>query len=355
MTLEWSLSHNLLTQSVYKMSACLIIASVLCTCLVGVQRQLSYAWTIYSKPTPCNIKELFILFLFYLTIAGAAGGLLYYWMSHTLQYKEELSGIIAGTLTSIVLLILFLVHPARCVFTLVIPTLGTKQGRKMILSGICLLIGANVVPNIVQHIKMLLELSQSLASILLLNLIAASVWYLTHYLTNLDFDNNYLTRKLEKLAKSSPTNCDKLLAAAGKLTKTTGLKLSQKEKKKCLVELGIPGVPEIANSLETVAKTFGRNLNFSNVKKNPRIVDIREKLPWTYNRYPLTVGMYIITYFMTALDVYAVRMRRKIAALFFQKQEEERICYLYQKVLKKYGKDVYNLAVIWSPLLQPRT
>ncbi|XP_078092204.1 osteoclast stimulatory transmembrane protein [Mustelus asterias] len=466
------------------MSACL---NILRTGLVGVRRQLSYGWSIYSKPTPCNIKELFILFLFCLSIAGAAGGLLYHWLSHTLQYKEDLSSIVSGTFASVVLLLVFLVHPARCTFTLIIPTLGTKQGRKLLLSGICLLLGANVIPNIVWNIKMLLEISQcilesatenilnstqlvpqamsalelgnidkilkslgltvnyhpeinythirstltnvsqqvkgdfdsvqvwmdratllvnrALATILFFNLIGASLWYLARYLTDLDFDNSYLTRKLEELAKSNPVNCDMFLAAAGKLTKTTGLKLSQKERKKCLIRLtmvtiylvlsaaviaadygifhltgsltawtenaprlsvfldlkllieaNVPGISEVTNAAKEILNVFGKIVNIDeklNLPKKISLVNINKTLPWIYDLIPANCvkkpappdvrviffisGMFIITYIMVALDAYAVRIRRKIAASFFQKQEEERICYLYQKILKKCG------------------
>ncbi|XP_038659513.1 osteoclast stimulatory transmembrane protein-like [Scyliorhinus canicula] len=461
------------------MSACLNVASSLRT---GVQHQLSYVWSVYSKPTPCNIKELFILFLFCLSIAGATGGLLYQWLSNTLQYKEDPSGIVAGTFASIVLLLLFLVHPARCAFTLIIPTLVTKQGRKLLLSGICLLLGTNVIPNIVRNIKMLLELSQCIlrsatdnilnstqlvsqamsalelggidkvikmlhlqlnyhpdinyahirstltnvsqqingefqsvqvwmdratlltnrafATILILNLIVASIWYLAHYLTDLDFDNNYLTRKLEKLCKSSSANCDVFLSMAGKLTKTTGLKLSQKEKRKCLIrlimvtiylvlsaaviaadygifhltssltqwtenapcltanldltfviEMDIPGISDMEKFKDNTLGFFGVNTNVKVIKP---IVDINKKLSWCYDLIPIDCvkkpvrpdlqvicfvgGMYIVTYFMAALDAYAVRVRRRIAASFFQNQEEERISYLYQKILTKCGK-----------------
>ncbi|GCB65743.1 hypothetical protein scyTo_0004854 [Scyliorhinus torazame] len=250
--------------------------------------------------------------------------------------------------------------------------------------------------------------NRALASILFLNLIVASIWYLAHYLTDLDFDNNYLTRKLGKLARSSSTNCDMFLSMAGKLTKTTGLKLSHKEKRKCLIhlimvtvylvlsaaviaadygifhltssltqwtknapclsanlnltfviEMDIPEIAGIEKFKDDALGFFGGNTNFK-IKKT--IMDINKRLPWSYDLIPTDCvkkpvppdlqvicfvgGMYIVTYFMAALDAYAVRIRRRIAASFFQKQEEERISYLYQKILKKCGKDGNRQSVI---------
>eukprot|EP00061_Rhincodon_typus_P005767 g25678.t1 len=100
-----------------------------------------------------------------------------------------------------------------------------------------------------------LLVNRGLAGFLFFNLIAASFWYLAHYLTDLEFDNGYLTTDLEKLAKSNPTNCDTFLAAAGMLTKTTGLKLSQKEKK-CLVHMAMITV-YLVLSAAVIAADYG--------------------------------------------------------------------------------------------------
>ncbi|XP_059508879.1 osteoclast stimulatory transmembrane protein-like [Stegostoma tigrinum] len=360
------------------------------------------------------------------SIASAAGGLLYYWMSHTLQYKDALCGIAAGSLTSTIILLQFLVHPARCVFTLVIPTLGTKVGRKLLLTGICLLIAANVIPNIVQNIKLMRELPQCIMRSATENILnstpvlsqATDVWKikelnlifpkqslnLNHQighrhieniltevsqkinsefhsiqLTHLEFDNGYLTRDLEKLAKSNPTNCDTFLAAAGMRTKTTGLKLSQKEMKKCLVHMAMItvclalsaaviadyGIFHLVSSLTKwtenvpcLSASLDVNIvikwNIVLLVKIDQMVNVTREFPWNYTLVPTDCvrkpvppdmqviffisAMYILAYFMAALDAYVVRIRRKIAASFFQK-EEERIRYLYQMILKKYIKD----------------
>ncbi|GCC23301.1 hypothetical protein chiPu_0001695 [Chiloscyllium punctatum] len=230
-----------------------------------------------------------------------------------------------------------------------------------------------------------LLVNRALAGFLFFNLIAASLWYLARYLTDLEFDNNYLTRNLEKLAKSNPSDCDKFLAAAGKLTKTTGLKLSQNEKKKCLIRMTMItinlvliaaviaadyGIFHLVSSLTMWTENvpclsvfidfkFLVNLRtipiLNKLTVNVNIVNINHEVPWKYNLVPTDCvkkpvppdmqviffisGMYVFIYFMAALDAYVVRICRKIAASFFQKHEKERIYYLYQTILKEYKKD----------------
>ncbi|XP_051887639.1 osteoclast stimulatory transmembrane protein-like [Pristis pectinata] len=432
------------------MPTCINCANSLHTWKVNVQRQPSYIWSIFSKPTPRNVKELFILLLFCLSIAGAAGSSLFYWMSHTLQFKEDVSGIFRGSFTAVLLVLLFLVHPVRCLFTLIIPTLITQQGQKILLSGCCLLIVTNIIPNIIQNIKMVLEVNQcimwsttegilnfvqfapdkmltegmssmarfitsafikiqssstktnlervrnnltsighkinrdfhgiqvwmdqvtlvlnrALAVIFFIYMIVTSAWYLTHYLTDLDFDNRYSRRRLEKLAKSRTTDCAEIRAVAEKLTKRTGLKLSEKEKKKCLINVAMITTYLLLSAVVVAADygifyLTGSLLEWTeNAPPIPITIDFQFlgvnvwSFPWQYTLIPaqcvkqpvppaskgiyITGGLFIMTYFMAVLDAYAVRIRRKVAASFFWKVEEERICYFYQKISEKYVKE----------------
>lgn len=70
-----------------------------------------------------------------------------------------------------VFIILFFVHPFRCAFTLMFPTLGTRQGRKLILSLCIMIVLIYILPNIATNIAELTKLmkctSENLADSLL--------------------------------------------------------------------------------------------------------------------------------------------------------------------------------------------
>eukprot|EP00062_Callorhinchus_milii_P019416 gi/632973943/ref/XP_007903397.1/ PREDICTED: osteoclast stimulatory transmembrane protein [Callorhinchus milii] len=85
------------------------------------------------------------------------GGLLYNWMFSSLEYEAHVSGAISGVFVAVAFLLLLLVHPVRCLFTLAVPTLGTKQGRHLLLSSCFMLVAVNIIPNIVDNIKMMLK------------------------------------------------------------------------------------------------------------------------------------------------------------------------------------------------------
>ncbi|NWX41244.1 OCSTP protein, partial [Steatornis caripensis] len=114
-------------------------------------------WSIYSKPFPANGRELWTLFLQCSCITVVIGGLFYNWMFASLEYSWHLSVAMAVSFSLLLLLTLFLVHPARCVFSMIMPTLGTKQGRKLLLSTCIMIVVVNVTPNIISNIKTILQ------------------------------------------------------------------------------------------------------------------------------------------------------------------------------------------------------
>ncbi|NXI67933.1 OCSTP protein, partial [Anseranas semipalmata] len=279
-------------------------------------------WSIYSKPVPADGRELWALFLQCSCISAVIGGLFYNWLFASLEYSWHLSVAMAVSFSLLLLLTLFLVHPARCVFSMIMPTLGTKQGRKLLLSTCIMIVAVNVTPNIISNIKTILQVikcicknsSESLlnstallgmaswefgeeiqtavdytniwrpmnghfrfsllknsslinqqmhlagekvrrdflavevlvkdsvragnklvAGFSVLYLCFESAWYLKNYLTNLRFDNFYITKKLEHLA--ADRKAAHLLAGSSKnLIRPTGLKLSREELMLCLVQ-----------------------------------------------------------------------------------------------------------------------
>ncbi|XP_010150709.1 PREDICTED: osteoclast stimulatory transmembrane protein, partial [Eurypyga helias] len=122
-----------------------------------VRRTAADLWSVYSKPVPANGRELWTLFLQCSCVTAVIGVLFYNWMFASLEYSWHLSTAMAVSFSLLLLLTLFLVHPARCVFSMIMPTLGTKQGRKLLLSTCITIVVVNITPNIISNIKTILQ------------------------------------------------------------------------------------------------------------------------------------------------------------------------------------------------------
>lgn len=285
-------------------------------------------WLAYSTPSPSNHNQLLSLFLMCCCIAVSVGGLFYRWMFSSLQYPFQFSTATAAAVSLLAFLSLFLVHPLRCTFTMMVPTLGTKQGRRLLVSACFMIVAVNIVPNILSNIQAILQVikcickdsSESLlasthllgnsswdfshylkgvvdsmpnqivkprdghvqfdthnnsfllsqkvinasrgiqedfsrvemlaqkvallanrviAGFFLFYLIFESAWYLKSYLTDLQFDNIYMTKKLEDLAQRKEAT-HLLVCAPKKLIKSTGLRLTREEFMTCLRNMILP-------------------------------------------------------------------------------------------------------------------
>ncbi|NXD08333.1 OCSTP protein, partial [Nothocercus nigrocapillus] len=437
-------------------------------------------WSVYSKPVPENARELWALFLQCSCITVVVGGLFHNWMFASLEYSRHLSTAIAVSFSLLLLLTLFLVHPARCVFSIIMPTLGTKQGRKLLLSTCIMIVAVNVTPNIISNIKVILQViecicknsSESLLNSTALlgeaswelgdviqtvdisalrpknghfkfalltnstsvnqqmhlagekirkNLLAVealvkasvqagnrlvagfsvfylcfeSTWYLKNYLTNLRFDNFYVTKKLERLSMDRKA-AHLLTGSSKRFLRPTGPKLSREEVMLCLTHvvfltvvlmlmLVIIAMDHFAFSMADTAlrnvaqfsvvpvtlnikysvsarfpcpayglsvlnlkhaatdaplvipdfeKSYHHNLHFSSA--HCRINPPRPP----NNSVILVVGLlYCIIYATVFLETYAHRSCRKIAASFFESQEEKRVHYLYAKLSRKHEEE----------------
>ncbi|NXE23652.1 OCSTP protein, partial [Ardeotis kori] len=437
-------------------------------------------WSVYSKPVPANSRELWTLFLQCSCVTAVIGGLFYNWMFASLEYSWHLSVAMAISFSLLLLLTLFLVHPARCVFSMIMPTLGTKQGRKLLLSTCVMIVVVNITPNIISNIKTILQVikcicknsSESLlnstalletaswefgdaiqetahfiniykpmngrfqfsllnnsslvyqqmhlagekigrdflavevlvkdsvrignklvAGFSMLYLCFESSWYLKNYLTNLRFDNFYITKKLERLAVDG--KAAHLLEGPSKnLIRPTGLRLSREEVMLCVVRamlltvalMLVLVVVAIDHFAFSVADTAVRKAyQFSEV---PVALSIKYRvsagakigiLPYLfkvlqlpYEESPLqdfersyrhrlifssarcrispptppnpsvllVVGLLsCILYVTVFLETYAHRLCRKIAGSFFESWEEKRALYLYKKLSRKHEKE----------------
>ncbi|XP_015503192.1 osteoclast stimulatory transmembrane protein [Parus major] len=439
-----------------------------------VHRSMADLWWIYSKPVPADGRELWTLFLQCSCITAVIGGLFYNWMFASLEYSWHLSVAMAISFSLLLLLTLLLVHPARCVFSMIMPTLGTKQGRRFLFSTCIMIAVVNIVPNIIGNIKTILQVikcicknsSDSLLnstallekvswefgdaiqetihsihkpmnghfrflllqnssfiyqkmhlagekisreflsveilvrdSILVANRLAAaffmlylcfeSAWYLKNYLTNLRFDNFYITKKLERLAMDRRA-AHLLVGSSKKLIRPTGLKLSWEEGMLCLVQAMLVTVAlmlmlvvvamdhfafSVADTAVRKAAQFSAVPVTLNIKYKAEIGIMRflfqvsgrpsEKLLLrdfnrTYHHHLilssahcriipptppnpsvlLVVGLlFCILYATVFLETYARRLCRNIAASFFQSWEERRVLYLYRKLSRRHGKE----------------
>ncbi|NXP63303.1 OCSTP protein, partial [Chloropsis cyanopogon] len=431
-------------------------------------------WWIYSKPVPAGGRELCTLFLQCSCITAVIGGLFYNWMFASLEYSWHLSVAVAVSFSLLLLLTLFLVHPARCVFSMIMPTLGTKQGRKLLFSTCIMIAVVNITPNIISNIKTILQVIQCIwknssdsllnstallekvswefgdavqetipsmykpmnghfrfsllqnssliyqkmhlagekisreflsvevlvkdsirvanrlaAGFFMLYLCFESTWYLKNYLTNLSFDNFYITKKLERLAADRRA-AHLLVCSSKKLIRPTGLKMSWEEVGQCLVRamlvtvalmllLVLVAMDHFAFSVADTAVTKAAQFSVVPVtlsikyKAKIQIMPFLLKVFWpppealllkdfnkTYHHHLifssahcrispprppnpsvlLVVGLlFCILYGTVFLETYARRLCRGIAASFFQSCEEKRVLHLYTKLSRRHRKE----------------
>ncbi|NWI58855.1 OCSTP protein, partial [Calyptomena viridis] len=426
-------------------------------------------WWVYSKPVPADSRELWTLFLQCSCITAVIGGLFYNWMFASLEYSWHLSIATSISFSLLLLLTLFLVHPARCVFSMIMPTLGTKQGRKLLLSTCIMIAVVNITPNITGNIKTILQvikcicknssdsllnstallqtasrefgdaiqetihssiiykpmngrfhfsllqntssiyqqmdlagekISRAFLSVEVLvkdsvrvgnRLVAGfsvfylcfeSTWYLKNYLSNLRFDNFYITKELERLAADRKA-AHLLVGSSKNFIRPTGLKLSREELMLCLVQAMLPTVALVLMLVLVAMDHFAFSVADTALRKAaqfsvvPVTLHIKYKvsagiLPFVFGELPLqdfekkyhhhlifssaqcrisppvppspsvllVVGLlFCILYSTVFLETYASRLCRKIAASFFQSWEEERVLYLYRKLSRRHKKE----------------
>lgn len=148
------------------------------TCLLsGVSNRkllrngMEFLWVSYSTPSPQSARQIFTLLLMCLAISVGTAALLFHWLNKLLMYDPLTAGTSAGIYAAAVFIFSCLVHPFRCAFTLMFPTLGTRQGRKLVLSTCAMTVVIYILPNIAANIATITHLmkctSENLAHSLL--------------------------------------------------------------------------------------------------------------------------------------------------------------------------------------------
>ncbi|KAI1897090.1 hypothetical protein AGOR_G00079540 [Albula goreensis] len=431
---------------------------------------LAHLWSVYSKPAPECAKEVMTLLFLCSMITVVTAFLIFRWMSEILKYDQMSSSIAAGLYAAAAFPLLSLVHPLRCAFTVILPTLGTKQGRKLILSTAMMLLVLNVIPSIAANmgvvvrvlkctaegmaqslinsselvnrakeelieqmkstdngiVPMLREFSQDtninvtevkqrfevlshriendfshathiikhaklvanrlVAVFFVIYLFAESALYLNAYLTNVKFDNKYVTGELFRIARENgiqlvPDDLKNMVFS-------TSCRISKEELLKCILRFAAvtlyfiatvfivvldyvvydllqQGRPWITN-MPTISISIGVNYKVTSYfvpgciaskpckETSSQLVNFQRTYSWSFGfgaegcvseASPPDSGvtatlllLYLLAYAMVLLEVYAGRARRKVSASFFPKQERKRTESLFKKILAKQEK-----------------
>uniref|UniRef100_A0A8D2AN08 Osteoclast stimulatory transmembrane protein n=1 Tax=Sciurus vulgaris TaxID=55149 RepID=A0A8D2AN08_SCIVU len=112
---------------------------------------LQAAWDVFSQPVPASCGQLLTQLLLCASLAVAAAELVCHWLVSSWLYPLGPAGIIATVCGLLVFLGLGLAPPLRCLFTLSVPTLGTEQGRRLLLSYSTATLAFAVVPNVLAN------------------------------------------------------------------------------------------------------------------------------------------------------------------------------------------------------------
>ncbi|XP_055451901.1 osteoclast stimulatory transmembrane protein [Psammomys obesus] len=114
---------------------------------------LQAAWTAFSQPVPASCKELLIQLLLCVSLASVVAGLVHHWLLSLQLYPLGPPASVTAVCGVLVFLSLGLVPPIRCLFALSVPTLGSQQGCRLLLSYSVANLAIAVVPNMLANVQ----------------------------------------------------------------------------------------------------------------------------------------------------------------------------------------------------------
>ncbi|KAM8829651.1 osteoclast stimulatory transmembrane protein [Synchiropus picturatus] len=142
-------------------------------CFASLTRLLQHLWDVFSSPSLAG-QDVLTLVSLCLALSIVTGALLHHWLAKTLGYDGVTSTQTACIYSVLMFLASFLSHPLRCLLTLMLPTVSTKQGRKVVLSASVMLLMLNVVPNITGNVGVVVRLLRCTAEAFAQNLLNSS-------------------------------------------------------------------------------------------------------------------------------------------------------------------------------------
>ncbi|XP_055964432.1 osteoclast stimulatory transmembrane protein [Sorex fumeus] len=113
---------------------------------------LRAAWLTFSQPVPASCGQLLTQLLLCSCLAVAAASLAHQWLVSSLLCPAGPSATAAAVCGLLLFLLLGLVPPARCLFALSVPALGTKQGRRLLLSCSSATLATSAVPSVLANL-----------------------------------------------------------------------------------------------------------------------------------------------------------------------------------------------------------
>lgn len=113
---------------------------------------LQTAWKAFSRPLPTSCSELLTQLLLCASLASVIAGLLHHWLVSSQLYPQGPPAPVTTVCGLLVFLSLSLVPPIRCLFALSVPTLGSEQGRRLLLSYSVANLAVAVVPNVLANL-----------------------------------------------------------------------------------------------------------------------------------------------------------------------------------------------------------